>query len=320
MHPRDSGSAPSPPAAAIVAAARRRSGLLGRVGVVLEMIKFQHTIFALPFALIGALLAAWREPEGLGRLAGWPIVWIVLACVFARSAAMAFNRLADQWHDAHNPRTRDRALPAGQLTRRFVGIFVIVNCLGFVAMAGLLNPTALAFSPFVLAVLLGYSYTKRVTILCHWFLGLALGLAPAGAWVAISGTIAWPAIALGLAVMFWTAGFDLIYACQDVEFDTTQRGLHSMPKAVGVSRALGASRAAHLVAWLLFATVLWAEPLGWGWGAGLVAAAFLLIRQHSIISADDLSRVNAAFFTSNGLLSIAMFVATLVDVLAARAG
>jgi 4-hydroxybenzoate polyprenyltransferase len=285
----------------------------GQAGIALEMIKFQHTIFALPFALTGALLAAWSEPAGLRQLWGWPLFWIVAACYCARSAAMAFNRLADAEQDALNPRARNRALPAGLLTRRFAILFTVLHAAGFVLAAGMLNATALAFSPLVLAVLLGYSYTKRFTSLCHFFLGLALGMAPAGAWVAVKASLDWPPVVLGLGVMLWTAGFDLIYACQDFDFDRSQSDLHSLPKRLGIARALRLSAFLHVIAWGLFATMLTVEPLGPIYGAGLIAAAALLVYQHRIVSAGDLSRVNAAFFTANGLMAVCLFLAALGD-------
>ncbi|MFH0794789.1 MAG: UbiA-like polyprenyltransferase, partial [bacterium] len=208
------------------------------------MIRFQHTVFALPFAFIGALLAARGWPS-LGK-----IFWILLACVFARSAAMSFNRVADESFDRLNPRTRGWALPQGLLTRRFVIVFSLVNCAGFVFAASHLNGLAFALSPVALIVLLGYSLTKRFTSFSHYFLGGALGLAPIGAWIAVRGDVALVPILLGLAVLFWTAGFDIIYSCQDYEFDLHQP-LFSIPKTLGVGRALQVSALTHVVAFVL---------------------------------------------------------------------
>jgi 4-hydroxybenzoate polyprenyltransferase len=288
-----------------------------RIADVLRMIKFQHTLFALPFALMGGLLAAWStgDAEWYRPLLGWPLIGILACCVFARSAAMAFNRLVDREIDARNPRTANRELPSGKLSERFVRTFIVLNCIGFIASAGLLNRTALLLSPVALIILLGYSYTKRFTWLCHLVLGLALGIAPCGAWIAITGSLAWPPVLLGLGVMFWTAGFDIIYACQDVEFDSGQDGLHSIPKKFGVGGALKISSALHVIAFGFFAAMLLFPPLGTAYLIAASLAGMLLFYQHAIISADDLSRVNVAFFTANGILSVMMFAMTCVDVL-----
>lgn len=282
--------------------------MLKRLWIVLDAIKFQHSVFALPFALISMLLAA----------DGWPTVrvgvWIVLACVFARSAAMGFNRWADAALDARNPRTRTRAIPSGHLSRGFMLGFTLVNAGLFIGTAGMLNGLCLALSVPTLGVLLGYSYSKRFTASAHLWLGVALGLAPIGAWIAVRGDLHWIPLVLGGAVALWVAGFDVLYALQDLEVDRRE-GLRSLPARVGVARALWMSAAAHVVAWGGFVAVGWGSRLGVFFGIGLVAAAVLLVWQHWVVKPNDLSRINAAFFTANGLLSIGLFVAAVADFL-----
>ncbi len=282
--------------------------MLRRLALVLESIKFQHSVFALPFALIAMLVAA----------DGWPslrtLVWIVAACVFARSAAMGFNRWADADLDARNPRTAGRALPAGQLSRSFMIGFVGINAVLFVLAAAMLNTLCLVLSLPTLAVLLGYSYSKRFTAESHFWLGAALGLAPIGAWIAVTGSLHWIPLVLGASVMLWVGGFDILYSCQDVEVDRRE-GLQSLPARLGIARALDFSAAAHALAWGGFFTVGMWSPLGGFFAVGLAAAAVLLIWQHRIVKPDDLSRVNAAFFNANGLLSLGLFVAAVLDTL-----
>jgi len=283
---------------------------------VLDMIKVQHTIFALPFALQGAILARWNTAGPFDDFTITKLAIIVLACLFARSAAMAFNRLVDQEIDAKNPRTAMRSLPAGRLSRGFVAVFVVLNVAGFVASAAMLNQTALVLSPVALVVLLGYSYTKRFTPLCHFVLGLALGIAPCGAWIAVAGRLDWPPVLLGIGVMLWTAGFDILYSCQDVDVDRADPRLHSIPKSFGVARAMMLARLVHIAAWCFFVIAAWnMQPLGIAYTIGLALAALLLIRQHSIVSPADLSRINAAFFTANGALSILLLAAIAVDIM-----
>lgn len=279
---------------------------VANIRTVLEMIKFEHSIFALPFALTGALLAA--HGSGLS----WPelgakLGWIVVAMVAARSAAMAFNRVADAEIDARNPRTRMRAIPAGLLSKSFTWGFIVFWSLVLLAAAWMLNPLCLQLAPVALAVVFGYSYTKRFTALSHLVLGFALGIAPAAAWIAIRGTLGPPILLLTAAVMCWTAGFDIIYSCQDVEFDR-KTGLRSVPQALGVARALLAARLLHAVMIGLL-LVLW-RLLGLGWLglAGIAVVAALLVFEHSLVKADDLSRVNAAFFAVNGYVSVLFFV------------
>jgi 4-hydroxybenzoate polyprenyltransferase len=283
-------------------------GLFGRVRLTLEMIKFAHTIFALPFALLAMVMAA----------GGWPAwttaLWIVLACVFARSAAMAFNRLHDERFDRLNPRTRNWPLPAGLLTRRFVTGFCAANAALFILSAGMLNRLALILSPVALLILLGYSTTKRWTMVSHFFLGLALGVAPIGAWIGASGGLDWPPVLLGLAVLCWVAGFDIIYSCQDADFDRGM-GLHSLPSRLGKGRALAISAFCHALSIVLFAVAGWIGHLGWGYYSAVAIAAALLVYEQSIISPDDLSRLGLAFFTLNGWVSVLIFVGGLADIL-----
>ena len=268
-----------------------RTVLFGR------MIKFSHSVFALPFALASAALASGAEfPwQKLG--------WILVAMVGARSAAMGFNRLADQAIDARNPRTAGRELPRGVLSRAEVALFVAVSAAALVFAAAMLNPLCLALSPVALAIVFGYSYTKRFTSLSHLFLGLALAVAPVGAWLAIRGQFAAAPAILGLAVLAWVAGFDTIYACQDAEFDKAE-GLHSLPARLGVRRALIVARWLHVCAVVALAAVYWLVPLHPLYLAGVAGVAALLAYEHSLVRAHDLSRINAAFFTVNGWVSI----------------
>jgi 4-hydroxybenzoate polyprenyltransferase len=268
-----------------------------------RMVKLSHSVFALPFALASAALAA-----GEGTRWG-DVAWIVVAMVGARSAAMGFNRLADQEIDARNPRTASRELPRGVLRRTEVWAFVALSAGALVLAAAMLNPLCLMLSPVALAIVFGYSYTKRFTALSHLFLGLGLAVAPVGAWLAMRGQLAPVAIVLGLAVLCWVAGFDTIYACQDVAFDR-EAGLHSLPARLGVARALQVARALHVLAVMLLALVYHLAPLHPIYLAGVAGVAALLAYEHSLVSADDLSRVDAAFFAVNGWISIGYLVAT----------
>jgi 4-hydroxybenzoate polyprenyltransferase len=284
------------------------AGLLGRVRVTLEMIKFEHSVFALPFALTGALLArrglpTWRE-----------LFWIVVAMVGARSAAMTFNRIADFKIDALNPRTKTRALPTGELGLGFAIGFTAVSCALLVLAAWELNPLAFKLSPVAIAILLGYSFTKRFTVLSHLILGLCLGMSPAAAWIALRGDLSVSVLLLGAAVMLWVAGFDVIYACQDVEFDHSL-GLHSIPRRYGIGAALWLSALLHVGTLALLLAVMRLENLGWIAAAGLAAVAALLAYEHSLVKPSDLSRVNAAFFTVNGFISILFFLTWAGDLL-----
>ena len=275
--------------------------LVDRAIVYGRMIKFSHSIFALPFALASAAVATG------GRVPWRELPWIVLAMVGARSAAMGFNRLADAEIDARNPRTARRELPTGRLSRREVWLFVALSAAALVGASAMLNPLCLALSPLALAIVLGYSYTKRFTSLSHLVLGLALGIAPVGAWLAVRGRFdAAPAV-LALAVLAWVAGFDTIYACQDVEFDRRE-GLRSLPARLGVARALLVARLLHVAAVALLAALYALVPLHPVYLAGVAAVAALLVYEHSLVSPGDLSRVDAAFFAVNGWISVGYFV------------
>jgi len=276
---------------------------LGRVVTYGRMIRFSHSIFALPFALASMTLAL------EGRRFEWGmLVWILVAMVGARSAAMGFNRLADQAIDARNPRTSGRELPRGVLTRAEVWAFVAISGGALVVAAAMLNPLCLALSPLALAIVFGYSYTKRFTELSHVVLGLALGVAPAGAWIAVRGRLELPGVVLGLAVLGWVAGFDVIYACQDVDFDRSE-DLRSIPARLGVGRALLVARGLHVLAVGLMLAIYPLVRLHPVYLVGVSALAGLLLYEHTLVSARDLSRVNAAFFTMNGWVSVGYLVA-----------
>lgn len=277
----------------------------------LEMIKWEHSIFALPFAMCGAMLAAqgipaWRQ-----------LAWIIVAMVSARSAAMAFNRLADATIDAANPRTAIRALPAGLLSHGFVSTFVIVSCGIFVLAAWQLNRLTLLLSPVALGVVLLYSYSKRFTRWSHLFLGFALGIAPAAAWIAVRGSLDPRILLLTAAVTFWVGGFDVIYACQDYDFDRNY-GLHSLPRHMGIKMGLWIARLFHLIMLALLVTLVMTFGLGKLAAAGVIAVAALLAYEHSLVRHDDLSKLNAAFFTMNGVVSVVFFAFVAADVLLAH--
>ncbi len=278
-----------------------------RIRVVLEMIKFEHSVFALPFALTGALLAARYGPLSASAASGWPsarqIFWIVVAMVGGRSAAMTLNRIADLHYDRLNPRTRSRALVTGTLSLRFAWIFTVVSAAMLVLAAWQLNRLALALSPVALAVLSFYSYTKRFTTWSHLVLGLCLGMSPAAAWIAVSGALDVRMLILCAAVALWVAGFDVLYACQDIEFDK-QVGLYSIPKRFGIAGALSIARGMHGVMVALLAWLAWSFRLPWPAWAGIAVVAALLAYEHSLVKANDLSRINAAFFTVNGYISL----------------
>lgn len=274
------------------------------------MIKIEHTLFALPFALMGMLLAAQGWPEA--RVFGW----ILVAMVGARSAAMGFNRLVDREIDAENPRTRSRALPAGLVSPAFVGGFVVASLALLLVAAWRLNPLCLALSAAAIPVLLGYSYTKRFTALSHVVLGVALGGAPLGAWVAVRGELAPTPFVLAGAVVAWVAGFDVLYALQDEAFDRG-RGLHSIPTRLGTGGALWLSGALHVATVGLLATLPFVYPPGLGaaYWVGVAGCVALLAYQHAIVRPGDLTRLDAAFFSANGVLSVWLFAATLLDLL-----
>jgi len=282
------------------------NGVWKKTRTTLEMIKWEHSIFALPFALTAALLAA----RGIPALR--TIAWILVAMVAARSAAMAFNRWADADLDAANPRTRSRAIPAGLLSRGFVLGFTLLMAGLFVVASASLNRLTLYLSPLVLAVLLGYSYTKRITRWSHLVLGLALGLAPAAAWIAVQGSLDPRILVLTCAVTLWVGGFDVLYACQDCDHDRSA-GLHSLPQAVGIPAAFWAARIMHLLmlallAW--FAYLFHFQAAGW---LGIAAVGLLLAYEHAIVSPRDLRRLNAAFFTMNGVIAMVFLAFVAAD-------
>jgi 4-hydroxybenzoate polyprenyltransferase len=280
---------------------------MNKLRTTLEMIKFEHSVFALPFALTGALLAARYAGPG----PAWPtwrqLAWIVVGMVGARSAAMTMNRIADLEFDRLNPRTSSRALVTGALSLRFAWLFALLSAAALVVAAWQLNPLALRLSPVVLAVVFLYSYTKRFTSWSHVVLGFCLGMSPAAAWIAVAGSWDWRMAVLCAAVTLWVAGFDVLYACQDVEFDK-RVGLHSIPKKFGVAAALLVARGMHVLMVALLAWLASSFALPWPAWAGVAVVAALLAYEHSLVRADDLSRINAAFFTVNGYISVLFFV------------
>lgn len=280
----------------------RAPSVVGNIRVTLEMIKIEHTLFALPFALLGALLAK-RGLPGLREL-----LWITLAMVGARSTAMAFNRIADREYDARNPRTRMRAIPAGLLSVGFVWLFTAAAATLFFIAAAMLNRLTLILAPVALASVLLYSYAKRWTLLSHLVLGWCLAIAPTGAWIAVRGTLASPVpLLLSLVVLLWTAGFDVLYACQDYEFDRQEK-LRSIPARFGIARSLWIARALHAGAFAALVALYWFAQLAPLALIGVFVTAALLIYQHLLVRADDLSRLNAAFFTTNAFVSVILFV------------
>src|SRR5262245_60604131 len=272
------------------------------------MIKFEHTVFALPFALIGALLASRGLPTW------WQLWWILAAMVGARSAAMTFNRMVDQHYDQLNPRTRERALPRGLLSRTFAGVFTVCTSALFLVASAELNPLCFYLSIPTLVILFFYSYTKRFTTLSHLFLGLSIGLAPLAAWLAIRGEFDWPPVFLSAAVMFWVAGFDVIYSLQDIEFDR-QSKLFSFPSRFGIVPALRISTAFHVATVLLLLTTATLTHLGTLAYSGIIAVAAILYWEHRLIKPNDLSKVNVAFFSMNGYISILLLVTFAADIL-----
>lgn len=277
----------------------------------LDTIRFEHTIFALPFAYLGMILAAEGFP-------GWRIfLWITVAMAAARTVAFAVNRYADRSYDARNPRTRDRPIPSGRLSPRVTLLYGAVALAVLAVAAWQLNPLALQLLPGALVLLIGYSYAKRFTWLAHWILGATDGLAPAGAWVAVRRALDPPAWLLWLAVTFWIAGFDLIYACQDTEFDRSE-GLQSVPARFGNAVALRWARVNHLLTIVTLSAVGWMVGLAWPYWLGLSAVALLLVYEHSLVGPSDLSRVNVAFFNVNSVIAVVMLVASWVALLLPR--
>lgn len=281
-----------------------------RVRYLLELIRFSHTLFALPFALLSAVLA-WRTVEFRWQdLAG-----ILVCMVFARSAAMAFNRLVDRRIDADNPRTEKRHIPQGTLSAKFVAGFTLLSSVGFIAgtLLFLPNPWPLRLSVPVLLFLLGYSYAKRWTAFCHYWLAAALMLSPIAAWIALTGTVAWPAVLLAAVIFFWVGGFDIIYACQDAEFDQ-KHGLYSIPARFGIPRALKIAAFSHLFTVACLVGLWLSADLGWVFLAGVIGVALLLAYEHSLVKPSDLGRVNLAFFHVNAIISVGLFLLGVADV------
>lgn len=280
---------------------------MSKVKTFLEMIKFEHTLFALPFAYLGAFLASDGFPT-LGKF-----IWITLAMVGARTAAMSLNRLIDRYIDARNPRTSERAIPAGKLRTKDVYLYTILSFLLLGVSAYQLNWLAFKLMPIAVFFLVLYSYSKRFTWSCHMIMGISLGLAPIGAWIGITGHWALAPVLLGVGVLFWASGFDIVYACQDVDFDRKE-GLYSIPAVFGITRGLEISIGFHVIAPLLFIAMGVVAGLHWIYFVGVAIAILLLFRQHRIVSASDLSKVGVAFFNLNGYLSVLLFVCGVLDI------
>jgi 4-hydroxybenzoate polyprenyltransferase len=274
------------------------NSIFAKLKTTLAMIKFEHTLFALPFAFLGAILAA----NGFPTL--WQLLWITVAMFGARSAAMTFNRIVDREIDAQNPRTADRELPTGKLSVGFAWAFLYVSIAVFVLASYLLNWLTFALSPVALLFVLGYSYAKRFTAFAHLLLGIALSISPSAAWIAVRGNLSDEVpILLSLLVLMWTAGFDVLYACQDLDFDRSS-DLRSIPARFGIKRALWIARLFHFQAFVVLVLLYFVTGLGWLAMTGVVAVGALLIYQHTLVRADDLSRMNAAFFTTNAFVSV----------------
>jgi len=289
-----------------------------RLLLTLDMIKFEHSVFALPFALTGALLA-FRDASYATAGIGWTLMWIAVAMVGARSAAMAFNRLVDERIDGRNPRTMSRHLPAGLLSRSFGWAFVAAASLIFLGAAWALNPLCFKLAPLALAIVFFYSFTKRFTAFSHLVLGFCLGIAPAAAWIAVRGSLDPRILWLTAAVTFWTGGFDIIYSCQDYAFDTAE-GLFSIPRRLGLAPALLVARVLHGAMVVCLLALVWSLGLGALALAGIAAVIALLVYEHSLVRADDFSRVNAAFFTMNGWVSVLFLIFWAADIFLLKPG
>lgn len=286
--------------------------VIRKLKIILEMIKFEHTVFALPFAFMGTILGSLIINDRFPLWTDW--IWIIVAMFGARSAAMSLNRLIDEKIDRHNPRTADRAIPAGLVSKVEVLVFIVASFALLIIAAFQLNPLAVIFLPLAVFLLVFYSYTKRFTWACHIVLGLTIGFAPLGGWIAVTGEITWVAIVLYFAVAFWLAGFDTVYATQDADYDR-ERGLYSIPSRFGVAKALIIARGFHVVSFCLFLALFFMTGLlGWLYLVGVIIAGGMMIYQHALVSKDDLSRVMFAFFPMNGTLSVVMFLFTLGDI------
>ncbi len=275
-----------------------------------RMIKFSHTLFAMPFALTSVVLASFSN-----KVTPIKLFWVLVAMVGARSAAMGFNRIADRDFDARNPRTRNRELPTKQISLREASLFVVIAALLLVFAAHELNPLCFYLSPVALAVVFFYSFTKRFTWLSHFFLGLGMGLAPVGAWLGIAGQFSLVPILLGLAVVAWGAGFDIIYSCQDLDYDD-EVNLYSMPRSLGVKKALKISSILHFAAFILLVYLKFVLPLGNIYLFGIALVGVMLVYQHRVVKLDDLDKINFAFYNLNAYLSVGLLLFTLIDVVA----
>jgi 4-hydroxybenzoate polyprenyltransferase len=281
-----------------------------RIRTFLEMVKFSHTIFALPFALMAALLAA----NGMPSL--WKIFWIIIAMAGARTGAMGANRLLDAKFDARNPRTQDRALPAGLIETRHAICLTLASYMIFIFAAAMLNSFCLHLAPYIIMLLTAYSVAKRYTTYTHYLLGLCLGLAPVGAWIAVTGSLAFTPLVLGFAVGCWVSGFDLLYSLQDIEFDQAE-GLYSIPATIGIEATLALARKLHLgMLGALFIVYIFSSSLGWLFLVALLIVAALLHYEHELLSPNDLSKIDTSFFTINGYISITIFVIAALDIFA----
>ncbi|ERN54175.1 4-hydroxybenzoate octaprenyltransferase [Alkalihalophilus pseudofirmus] len=285
--------------------------MVRKLKIILEMIKFEHTVFALPFAYFGAILGSFIVNETWPTLMQW--VWITVAMVGARSAAMSLNRVIDEKIDKYNPRTADRAIPAGLISKIEVMFFIIISFAMLIYAAFQLNQLAVYLLPLAVFFLVIYSYTKRFTWACHLILGITIALAPLGGWVAVTGSVSFEAFVLFTAVALWTAGFDVIYATQDADYDR-ERGLYSIPSRFGIRKALILAKLFHVISFAAFFLLFLITPLSWLYLIGVIIAGLIMIYEHSLVSADDLSKVGVAFFTMNGILSLVMFIFTVGDV------
>ncbi|MGJ9382046.1 4-hydroxybenzoate octaprenyltransferase [Salipaludibacillus neizhouensis] len=283
-----------------------------KLKIILEMIKFEHTVFALPFAFLGTVLGSLIINGSWPTISDW--IWITLAMVGARSAAMSLNRLIDAQIDKANPRTKDRAIPAGLLSKMETSLFIVVSFVVLFVAAFQLNMLAVYLLPVAVFFLVFYSYTKRFTWLCHVFLGFTIGIAPLGGWVGATGTLTWEAFVLFLAVAFWTAGFDVIYATQDADYDK-KVNLHSIPSFFGITKALLIARGFHIVSLASMLILFFIAPLGWIYLAGVIIVGSIMVYEHMLVSPEDLSKVNVAFFKMNGIISVVMLAFSIGDLL-----
>lgn len=283
-----------------------------KIKIILEMIKFEHTIFALPFAFLGAVLGSLLINGTWPTMSQW--LWITLAMVGARSAAMALNRLIDAKIDKANPRTKERAIPAGLISTVETTAFIIVSFALLFYSAFQLNMLAVYLLPIAVFFLVIYSYTKRFTWACHLVLGITIGIAPLGGWVGATGTLTLDAFLLFLGVALWTAGFDVIYATQDADYDKSVR-LYSIPSYFGIAKALTIAKAIHILSFIAFVSLFFITPLSWIYLIGVFISGSIMVYEHSLVKPNDLSKVNVAFFTMNGILSIVMLVFTIGDLM-----